>query len=187
MKSNSYSSWIKVGYDQFAREGLEGIQVERLARIVQLNKSGYYHYFGKQDCYMNDVMKFHLTRVNQVALALKSTRQFDPEFIQLIIQNKTTFMVHMQLLRNRHDYFLSSCYKEGNEIIDQALLPVWSPFIGLPHNPELAMRYLDMVRDIFYSRITNACLNENYLRNFFQDARIFIQELISPNEKLQVA
>lgn len=41
MKNNSEHTWIEAGYEQFAAEGLEGIQVERLARITGLNKSGY--------------------------------------------------------------------------------------------------------------------------------------------------
>jgi hypothetical protein len=37
--------WLDVGYKIFAHEGPEGIQVERLARILGVNKSGFYHFF----------------------------------------------------------------------------------------------------------------------------------------------
>jgi hypothetical protein len=42
-KKNSIRTWLEAGYDQFADEGLEGLQIERLSRITNLNKSGYYH------------------------------------------------------------------------------------------------------------------------------------------------
>ena len=45
-KHKNSSVWTEEGYRLFAKEGLDGIQVERLARILSLNKSGFYHYFG---------------------------------------------------------------------------------------------------------------------------------------------
>ena len=43
-KSNTSQKWIEAGYERFAHEGPHGIQVERLARIIGVNKSGFYHY-----------------------------------------------------------------------------------------------------------------------------------------------
>jgi AcrR family transcriptional regulator len=50
-KAKNSSAWTEVGYALFAEEGLDGIQVERLARILKLNKSGFYHYFRDLDGY----------------------------------------------------------------------------------------------------------------------------------------
>ena len=56
-KAKNLSVWTEAGYKLFAEEGLEGIQVERLARILQLNKSGFYHYFGDLDGYCEELIK----------------------------------------------------------------------------------------------------------------------------------
>ena len=58
-KAKNSSVWTEVGYNLFAEEGIEGIQVERLARILQLNKSGFYHYFGDIDGYCEELINLH--------------------------------------------------------------------------------------------------------------------------------
>jgi AcrR family transcriptional regulator len=51
--------WTEEGYNIFAKEGLDAIQVERLARILHLNKSGFYHYFGDLEGYCVELIKMH--------------------------------------------------------------------------------------------------------------------------------
>jgi AcrR family transcriptional regulator len=42
-------AWIKKGYSLLAKEGLSGIQVGSLARMMGVNKSGFYLHFGDRD------------------------------------------------------------------------------------------------------------------------------------------
>jgi AcrR family transcriptional regulator len=63
--TKNLSTWLDTGYELFAREGLEGIQIERLARIVGLNKSGFYHYFGNLEIYRHELVKSHVQKVQQ--------------------------------------------------------------------------------------------------------------------------
>ena len=58
-KHKNSAAWTEVGYDLFAHEGLDGIQVERLARILQLNKSGFYHYFGDLEGFCMELFALH--------------------------------------------------------------------------------------------------------------------------------
>ena len=52
-------AWLEVGYSLFAAEGPDGIQIERMARILQLNKSGFYHYFGDLEGYHHELLRLH--------------------------------------------------------------------------------------------------------------------------------
>ena len=72
----AYQKWINAGYQQFALEGLDGILVERMARILNLNKSGFYYYFGDRDFYLEQLLKFHLTQGEGVAVEMRMMTRF---------------------------------------------------------------------------------------------------------------
>jgi len=91
-KSKSYQSWIDAGYDLFSKEGFEGIQIERLARILDLNKSGFYHYFCDRNIFFEHLMQQHHEQVDQIITETKSIQAYDPEFLHLLIRFKATIM-----------------------------------------------------------------------------------------------
>jgi len=182
-KKNSIQSWISSGYEQFANEGLEGIQVERLARITDLNKSGYYHYFGDRNRFLEDLMKHHVAQAELIANDMRSIKQFDPDFIHVLLKYPVTIMVHMQLVRNRHDNFLNEVYNKVNGITDPPLVPSWAEFIGTPYNHEFALRYFRQARDMFYSRITFKTLNHDFLHDLIYEVKGLLQEAIKMDSR----
>jgi len=182
-KKNSEQTWIEAGYNQFAAEGLEGIQVERLARITGLNKSGYYHYFGDRDSFLEKLMEHHLQLAINMANDLKQVQQFDPEFIEVLIRNKTPVMAHNQLVRNRHDLFLLSTYQKVNDLVDPIVSKSFAGFIGFNDDLEFSTRYYYQVRDMFYSQITLGQMNYPALRDFMYEAREVIQRAVELAKK----
>jgi AcrR family transcriptional regulator len=178
---NSLNIWIETGYEQFAAEGLEGIQVERLARITGLNKSGYYHYFGDRNSFLEHLMKHHESQAEMLTIDMHLMKKIDPDFIHVLLKYPITILVHMQLVRNRHDIFLAHIYNKVNEFVDRAVLPTWAEFIGTPHNHEFALKYFEQARDMFYSRITLKNLNHAFLHNLIYDAKGLVQEAIRIN------
>jgi AcrR family transcriptional regulator len=180
-RDNSLNFWIEAGYEQFAAEGLEGIQVERLARITGLNKSGYYHYFGDRHSFLEHLMKHHEVYAQKLSNDMRLMKQFDPDFIHVLLKYPIAVLVHMQLVRNRHDKFLFQVYNEINDLVDRAVLPGWAVFIGTPHNHEFALKYFEQTRDMFYSRITLKYMNHAYLHNLIYEAKGLVQEAIKMN------
>ncbi len=59
-KTDSFANWLNLGYELFSEEGHEGLQVERLSRILGKNKSGFYHFFGNRETFLESLMKMHL-------------------------------------------------------------------------------------------------------------------------------
>jgi AcrR family transcriptional regulator len=175
--SNSYKIWIEAGYTQFAQEGLEGIQVERLARITKLNKSGFYHYFGDRETFLEQLMKHHYSIAIELSNEFRLMKQLDPEMINLLIAYKTPVIANMQLVRNRHHPLLEQYYHKVNKMIDLIVAPYWAHFIGTPGNVDLAHRYFEQARDAFYSRISFENMNEAYLREFFHQAKKLVTEI----------
>jgi len=87
-KRKNQSIWIEAGYELFAFEGVEGIQIERLARIVDHNKSSFYHYFGDLEGFFADLVKQHVELTDRYNDELKKITTIDPEFIQLLVDFK---------------------------------------------------------------------------------------------------
>jgi AcrR family transcriptional regulator len=177
-KKNSELTWIEAGYNQFAAEGLEGIQVERLARITGLNKSGYYHYFGDRETYLEKLMDHHLQLAINYTNELKQVRQFDPEFIELLIKYKTQLMFASQLVRNRHEKLLMRTHERTNEMVDPVLSKLFADFIGFKDHLEFSTRYYNQVRYMYHAQITPDRINYPFLRDFMYEAKELIQRAV---------
>ena len=170
--------WIEAGYSQFALEGLEGIQVERLAKILDLNKSGYYHYFGNRISYLEALMHKHLKHGIEIAQDLQQIQQFDPEFMGVLIKYTTSILVHNQLVRNRHDMLLVQTYDQVNNVVDPIITKLFADFIGFKSHLEFTSKYYGQVRDMFYAQITAERMNYPFLREFMYKSRAVIQQAV---------
>jgi AcrR family transcriptional regulator len=170
-KSKAYNTWIKVGYELFAQEGPEGIQIERLARILDLNKSGFYHYFGNHDSYFQHLMQHHLLQVDLMVEKIQSTQDFMPECIQFLAESSIPILVQKQLQRACHSPLFAKTFTEVNAIVDPVILPLWADFIEITDNPTLAFQYFEFVRDIFYARVTPATLSFEFIFDICMQAK----------------
>jgi AcrR family transcriptional regulator len=183
--NNSELTWIESGYNQFASEGLEGIQVERLARITGLNKSGFYHYFGDRETYLEKLMAHHRQIAVQMAGDLKQVQQIDPQLIEVMIKYGPPVLAHHQMVRNRHNEVLLSTYNKVNDIIDPIVSRLFSDFIGFKDHHEFSKRYYNQVRDTFYTQIAPDRMNYPFLRDFMYEARDIIKYAIELGAKTE--
>ncbi len=177
-RSNSLKTWIDNGYTLFAREGLEGIQVERLAKILDLNKSGFYHYFGSREVFLEQLMDHHFQIAVLMAGEMSKIKQFDPDFFHTLLRYKIPVIAHMQLVRNRHHPLLDKTFVKINNFFDPAVVPSFTEFIGVPGQIELGRKYFELSRDMFYSRITEDKMNEEYLRGLLYEVKKVLQDAI---------
>ncbi len=176
-KSKSFNAWLRVGYELFAQDGPEGIQIERLARILDLNKSGFYHYFGNHDTYFQHLMSYHKHQAELLVAQIQTTETFMTGSIQYLSDFSTSVLVQKQLQRARHLALFAKTYAEVNNMIDTVTLPLWTDFIEMPDNPPLALLYLEFVRDAFYSRVTPDTLSSEFIFELCMQAKEISQGL----------
>jgi AcrR family transcriptional regulator len=172
---NNSQAWINVGYELFAQEGHEGLQVERLARILNLNKSSFYHYFGDRTIYFEDLIQHHHKRVDLLIKDIENIRTFDPGYLHTLVNHPVTVMANMQLMRNRHIKLFDDAFIKANQKINHAIAILWSEYLGLPDQPELAMRYFQMIQDAFYTRVTFDRLHYEFLHDMVAEAKSIIE------------
>jgi len=174
---NSQTLWIEAGFQLLLREGHEGIQIERLARILKKNKSGFYHYFGTLDNYFKELMRYHSQLANKLIEDTVAAKDFDPGFLNVMVTHKDAVMGHMQLIRNRHIELFAATFTETSAKIDEALLPLWVRHIEATEQPEAALRYFEMIRDMFFSRISFDSFHYDYLHTIATEAKTIISAL----------
>jgi AcrR family transcriptional regulator len=175
-KTTNAEAWLEVGYNLFAEEGVSGIQIERLARILQLNKSGFYHYFGDLEGYYLELVEHHHQKVHYFIHDVNMASKLDPDYLALLICHSSTVMFQVQLTRNKQNPFY-----EASEIVDikvnQAVKRLWSDFLGVDISTDVGMRYYYLVRDKFYTRISFLNLNYEYLHNLVTEAKVVVSQL----------
>lgn len=183
-KMNTYTYWLKIGYDLFGLEGDEGIQVERLARILQLNKSGFYHYFGTKEIYLEQLMNYHLQIADNIKLEIQAANSFDPDFLQIMVKNKEYLQVQMQLFLNKRSVLFRETFITAAAKCYGDILPLWADYLGLQNNPEFVEKYFKMTRSVFFTQITPKNLNLSHLQNLAQESKSLAEMMIRENNLL---
>ena len=176
-KGKSSTQWIEEGYNIFAFEGPEGIQVERLARIVSLNKSGFYHYFGDIDTFHQELFSNHKHKVDQYLSRLKEIKTVDPEYFELLIEYKVSLLFQVQLTRIKSNPEIVKLAEQIHQTQDSFLMPLWCSYLGVDGHSSLAMRDFDIVRHMVYSRMDFKKLDYKELQTLIGEARTVIREL----------
>jgi AcrR family transcriptional regulator len=179
-KTKNVEAWVEEGYKLFAEEGLEGIQVERLARILGLNKSGFYHHFGDLEGFCTELLMMHEKKVGLFLQRVEETKILDPDYLNLLIEHAVMVMFQVQLTRDKRSH---SFYHAGG-VVDQrlnlAVRQLWSAYLDVQNDSDLAMRYFNMVRDMFYTRISFKNLNYEYLHDMATEAKRIVDEIGKP-------
>ncbi len=171
--------WLEVGYELFAKDGVHGIKVERLARILNLNKSGFYHYFGDPEQFMDELFRYHNRIARQMALEIPDCKSVDPDFFLLVVKYKICLLFQGQLLRKSNHPKYASVFMEVTGILDRPFLPLWSKFIHREDDTETALKYFTLFRDSFYARANFENVSYSFLHNLLTDSQTVINEMFS--------
>jgi AcrR family transcriptional regulator len=176
-KENSATKWLQTGYTVFAHEGPDGIQIERIARIMALNKSSFYHYFGTLEIFFEMLVKYHYNRIDVAIKDADEAENFDPDYLDTIVRHKVTFMVQMQLSRHKNNTMFSKAYSKVNEKIDQSVILLWNKHLGLTNNDDVSLLYLGFVRDTIFARISFENFNYHFLHELASEAKRIVEEI----------
>ena len=172
MKELKVETWIKAGYKLLGSEGVDGIKVERIAHALDLNKSGFYHYFGSMKNYTKCLLQHHVDLAKEIGEELRKCNVVDPDLLHLIVRYKLFFMVESQLVKGKS----LRNFEEASKIISKEFLPLWKKTIQLPEDSSVAMPYLDILRQFFYARINSDNINYQFLRQLVSETKdVFLQ------------
>jgi AcrR family transcriptional regulator len=178
IKSNAYRLWLDVGYDLFSYDGTEGLQVERLARVAGLNKSGYYHYFGDKDTFLSHLIERHQEYLDAFVSDIVTIQNIDNEYLLLLIKYRTTLLAQRQFILNKGRKTFSKALESINEKIDSALFPLWKEYVCIHHHPDLAYLIFPYIRDMFITQLNEDTFELDCLQEKMREGKKVIQEIL---------
>lgn len=176
-KENSATKWLETGYTLFAREGPDGVQIEKIARLLALNKSSFYHYFGTLEIFYELLVQHHCNRFDVVMKDAQRAESLDPDYLDTIVKHKVTFMFQMQLTRHKSNTLFSKACLRVNQKIDQSIILLWNKHLGLIDNDDLSLLLLGFVRDSFYARVSFENFNYYFLHELVSGAKRIVEEI----------
>ena len=168
-------TWITAGYEILGAEGAEGVKIERIARALQLNKSGFYYYFGSMDEFMNVLVRHHVQSSHIVSAEIMDCECVDPDLIGLILKHKVFFLAEsrLQLKNSRAPYH--DDVEEVERIVNTALVSLWKKLHHSTMGNAVALAYLHMVRHFFYARIDVHEMTQPCLRNLISEVGTLLE------------
>ncbi len=173
--SATKKKWIEIGYDLFANEGPEGVQVERMSRILKLNKSGFYHHFGDMEVFAAELVAHHNDMAEKYLSDAAACKVIDPEYLMVMVKYKLAVLAHVQLVRNKNKLYYYGAHKEIDEKIGETILTIWSEYVSMQHDPNTALKYHGVVRDMLLTRISPENFNYNNLHQWIDE----VKEIVS--------
>jgi len=176
-KTSARERWINIGYELFSEDGPEGIQIERLARILELNKSGFYHYFGTLDEFIIILMEHHLKTVKWFCNEISKLSNITPDYINLLMENKMMVMFHVQLSRNGQKKLFNQTFENGNQLIDRQIAPLWSEYLGLESDRGFSIQTYRHIRDIFNSRVNYKNFTHEFIIEVAEEFRSMLKKV----------
>ena len=179
IESNSKNKWIETGYELFAIDGPEGIQVERLARILKLNKSGFYHYFGDRDIFFSMLIDHHRQVNDSFADEISQLDSFDPDFLKLVIKYKTAVLFQGQLRKNHNNPLFIETFLKVKKLNEKVMIPLWTSHLKIKDNLQLTTDLWDIFRDVFFIRISNANFNYESVKTVVYEFTKVVDVLMS--------
>lgn len=176
-KAKNAAIWIEAGYELFAREGLDAIHIERLARILHLNKSGFYHYFGDLEVFLDELLRLHRQKASHYLADIREVKTIDPEYFQIVVRHKVPVMFHMHIFRTKNKPEFTALAQTIDEEEQTIMGERWTAYLGFKGCSEAAIRYFILVRDMINTRMSFQNLDVAFLRAGVTEAKLTIQNL----------
>jgi len=179
MAASKIDTWLKAGYKLLGTEGIEGIKIERLAKILDLNKSGFYHYFGTMEGFIKSLVQHHIQKAKVIAEEIASCQTIDPDLLLLIVKHKGFFLVESQLLVKSRPPHADEEVDEAGKILNEELLQLWRKASTLPQDDSVALAYLNIIRHFFYARVDAEHINYEFLHRLTVETKGVMDKVIT--------
>lgn len=183
MKNNIKQPWIDIGYRMFSEQGPKGLKVDIIAKMVNKNKSSFYHHFADMEVFIECLQDHHLKRTESIAIRAKECKNMVPDMLYLLLDIKQDLLFNRQLRINRHLTEFKNCFEKANKPVENAFIKIWSEALGLKENENLAQIILNLTVENFYLQITEETLTYDWLLNYFNEILLMVKG-ISTNKNV---
>ncbi len=168
---NNSIKWIKAGTKLFAEQGINGLKVELIAKVVGTSKSSFYHYFADMEIFVDKMLEHHLDQYKIISIKESQCKILNPEIYKILIEHKTDLLFNRQLRIHRYDTRFANCLEKTNSIAGPVFMQVWKNDLNFALPPNLLQKLFSIVRESFYLQIDKDVLNEEWLPGYFSTVK----------------
>jgi len=176
MLKDTRTPWILAGYELFAKEGPKGLKIEVMSRMVNKNKSSFYHHFADLEVFTEFMLKYHLEKAKIIAERGSNCKNVIPQLINLFLEFKEDLFFNRQLRINRNDIEFKDCFEKTSKLVGDAMAGIWGEAIGLADNSSLAKIILSLSMDNFFLQITEETFSREWFSTFMDDINELVRE-----------
>lgn len=164
-----------MGHMLFARQGPTGLKIEVLAKQVGKSKSSFYHHFADTEVFTEQLLSYHMERVQRIADLERQCLRVVPDLLRLLVTVEEDLLFNRQLRSHRTVLAFRKCIEITDREIAKAILPTWAEAFGLADRPEVARLMLNLVIDNFYLQLTNQTLTYEWLLTYVRELRLMVR------------
>ncbi|PIB38283.1 TetR/AcrR family transcriptional regulator [Maribacter sp. 4G9] len=161
--------WIKEGYEIYALNGFESLKIERLAKVVGISKSSFYHHFADLEYFFEVLINHHCQKCSILSRKEKNCESIFPELIDTLVEHKIDLLFHRQLRINRNNKVIEAALLKSNRILGNYAVMLWAKEINLKLTTNQLNGLFEIVTDDFYMRINKDNLEYQYISNYFEN------------------
>lgn len=87
------TKWLKLGIERFSTQGIQGINIEQIAKKLDCNKSSFYWHFKTKEAFLNEIIQYWFDNSTtpvylKISEDLNPNERFD-KFITLSFKDKS--------------------------------------------------------------------------------------------------
>lgn len=161
--TSKIEKWVKAGYQLLATDEIDGINIERLARTIRANKSGFYHYFGTKEEFFRNLLRHHIHTAQMVAAEIQRCDTIDPDLLHVIVKERIFFLVEAQLLVKGKPLKTKIDTTDAGRIIADEVVALWRKHNEPLTDLKIALANVNSIRHFFYARINAQNINYKHL------------------------
>lgn len=69
-------NWVELGYKLFSEDGINGVVVEKMAKVLKVNKSSFYWYFNTKKDFVNEIISFWISLETKSIISKLENNQY---------------------------------------------------------------------------------------------------------------
>ncbi len=172
-------AWIKLGFELFAKHGVSGIVVDKIAKKLSSNRSSFYWHFHSKDNFIDEILKYWIeTDTNQIIEKTQKMRTVEEKF-KVLIKEIFKSDPHIDFIFHLKRYAIrrKDIQKTIDEIDEQRIGFVISMLKDLQYSEKEAL----IRAKIFYKylighheMIKNKKQDKNYVEVVYHELKCFI-------------
>lgn len=124
-------------------------------------------------------MEEHLVRAQKYVDQTKLIVDFDPEYVQILMDNKETVLFQMQLVKNREIKLFGNTVNKVNELLDPQIAPIFGKYLGV--SAAEAEKLWVLIKDSFYSKVTIKTYSQEWISAYAAELKGVIHQLRQPS------